>query len=138
MTAPESPVRATVLDGGRRKAYRPLPEARRREAFEAALAAYDRGDYFEAHELLEPAWMGTDDLAERALHQGLIKLAAAYVHAVRGNPTGTRRNLVGARDRLAAARREEIDVDALLADIDERLAAEPSTLEPPTIRRISR
>ena len=57
---------------GRAKAYRPLPAEARAVALEAGLAAYDRGDYFDAHELLEPAWMGTDDLAERALLQGQI------------------------------------------------------------------
>jgi len=31
-------------------------------------------------------------LAEKALYQGLIKLAAGYVHAVRGNPIGVTRN----------------------------------------------
>ena len=38
--------------------------------------------------------------AERALYQGLIKLAAGYVHAVRGNPIGLTRNLEGARKHL--------------------------------------
>ena len=73
------------------------PGADRAAALAAGLAAYERGDFFEAHEQLEPAWMGTDDLAERALLQGLIKLAAAYVHDVRGNPAGIARNLEGAR-----------------------------------------
>ena len=49
--------------------------------------------------------MGTADLAERALIQGLIKVAAADVHAVRGNPAGVRRNLEGARERLDAGPR---------------------------------
>src|SRR4051794_26120747 len=92
--------RRTVIQGGRAKAYRPLPEGARRVAFVAGVAAYERGDFFEAHELLEPAWMGTDDPAERNLHQGLIKLAAGYVHAVRGNPEGMLKNLRGARERL--------------------------------------
>jgi predicted metal-dependent hydrolase len=112
---------------GRAKAYRPLPAETRAVALEAGLAAYDRGDYFEAHELLEPAWMGTDDLAERALLQGLIKLAAAYVHSVRGNPQGIARNLEGARVRLEEAHEDGhhtagLDLDALLHDIDVRLA----------------
>ncbi|MGH2512419.1 MAG: DUF309 domain-containing protein, partial [Candidatus Limnocylindrales bacterium] len=93
----------TVQQGGRAKAYRPLAAKRRREAFAAFLLAYDRGDAFLAHELLEPAWMGTADLAERDLYQGLIKLAASDVHAVRGNPYGEAKNLRGARARLAAA-----------------------------------
>ncbi|MBA2720056.1 MAG: DUF309 domain-containing protein [Chloroflexi bacterium] len=119
---------ATVLQNGRAKAYRPLPAADRRRAFEAALAAYANGDFFETHELLEPAWMGTDDLAERALHQGLIKLAAAFVHGVRGNPAGIAKNLAGAREHLAAAvgtppaAASGLDVSALLVAIDERLA----------------
>jgi len=112
---------------GRAKAYRPLPSAERAAALAAGLAAYERGDFFEAHELLEPAWMGTDDLAERDLLQGLIKLAAAYVHAVRGNPRGIATNLTGARDRLGAARADGrhsagLDLDALLVGIDRRLA----------------
>ena len=119
---------STVLQGGRLKAYRPIPAADRRRAFEAGVAAYDRGDFFEAHELLEPAWMGTDEPAERDLLQGLIKLAAAFVHGVRGNPLGIARNLTGARERLAAAvgspaaAASGIDVATLVAAIDERLA----------------
>jgi iron complex transport system ATP-binding protein len=86
---------------GRMKAFRPLPPADRLAALSRALRAYAEGDFFDAHEILEPAWMGTDDQAERALYQGLIKLAAAGVHAVRGNPEGARRNLLGSDARLA-------------------------------------
>ena len=136
----------TVLQGGRLKAYRPIPAADRRRAFEAGVAAYDRGDFFEAHELLEPAWMGTDVLAERALLQGLIKLAAAFVHGVRGNSLGIARNLTGARERLAAAidspaaAASGIDVSALVAAIDDRLARlahDPAdaTVDAPTLPR---
>ncbi len=119
--------------GGRRKAYRPLPEAERRAAFGHGLEAYARGDFFEAHELLEPAWMGTDDLAERALYQGVIKLAAAYVHALRGNPAGITKNLEGAAAHLSVARSPIVDVPALVAAIDERLAALPVVLPAPEI-----
>ena len=133
-----------IRQGDRDKAYRPLPVALRREAFEAGLAAYGRGEYFEAHEALEPAWMGTDDLAERALHQGLIKVAAGYVHAVRGNPVGIVKNLSGARRHLALAGPVApawgVDVTALLADLDARLAAPDAiaTLPAPVIRRAPR
>src|SRR5215210_4003995 len=109
--------RRTVIQGGRAKAYRPLPEARRRAAFLAGVAAYERGDFFEAHELLEPAWMGTDDPLERDLHQGLIKLAAGYVHAVRGNPEGMLKNLRGARERLAAVVTAGLPAIACHADV---------------------
>jgi len=140
--------RAVVVGrDGRAKAYRPLEAGDRASALEAGLAAYQRGDFFEAHELLEPAWMGTPDLPERALLQGLIKVAAAYVHDVRGNPAGIVRNLTGARALLDEARATGpavnvagIDLPALIAAIDTRLADladHPTgpTLGPPDLRR---
>jgi predicted metal-dependent hydrolase len=132
---------------GRAKAFRPIPDAERAAALASGLAAYERGDFFEAHEDLEPAWMGTDDLAERALLQGLIKVAAAYVHDVRGNPTGIARNLVGARALLVEASTHGpsvnvagVDIAALIDALDlrlEELAAHPDdpTLGPPILRR---
>ena len=136
---------------GRAKAYRPLPQAERAAALAAGLAAYERGDFFEAHEDLEPAWMASPDLAERALLQGLIKVAAAYVHDVRGNPAGIARNLEGARALLVEAgggggsggpadNVAGIDVAALICAVDERLAdladhPDGPTLGPPDLRR---
>ena len=137
---PERALRAgLVRQGDRDKAYRPLPLEAQRAAFDEGLAAYARGEFFAAHEALEPAWMGTDDLPERALHQGLIKVAAAYVHAGRGNPTGTAKNLAGARRHLAlaepAAAGWGVDLPALLADIDARLAQPDLAQLAPHIRR---
>jgi predicted metal-dependent hydrolase len=132
-----------VDQGGRSKAYRPLPEKDRLAAVAQALDAYGRGDFFEAHELLEPAWMGTADPTERELYQALIKVAAAYVHEVRGNPRGRDRSLASARRRLApvvgaapaSTTEPALDLAALLAALDERLAAPDATLPPPPLRR---
>jgi hypothetical protein len=133
--------RVIVGSDGRAKAYRPLPDAKRIAAVVAGLEAYAADDFFEAHELMEPAWMGSADPAERSLIQGLIKVAAADVHAVRGNPPGVRRNLEGARDRLRSGAHGtitgvELDVAMLLTDIDARLEALDggAGLEPVTIR----
>jgi hypothetical protein len=117
------------MQGDRPKAYRPISPERRSDALDAGVAAFERGDFFEAHELLEPAWMGTSNLAERALYQGLIKLAAGYVHCIRGNPIGMTRNLEGARKHLATSleldagigRAAGIDLPLLLADVDLRV-----------------
>lgn len=102
-----------------------MAASERRAALAAGLEAYDRGDAFLAHEMLEPAWMGTHDVGERELLQGLIKLAAAFVHAARGNAAGVAKNLRGARERLAnaggAGELVGIDVPALLDCIDARL-----------------
>lgn len=100
--------------------------AARRAALEAGLTAYGNGDFFLAHELLEPPWMGARDLAERELLQGVIKLAAAFVHGARSNSAGVEKNLRGARARLAngvaAGPTLGVDVPALLEAIDRRLA----------------
>jgi hypothetical protein len=127
--------RETILQGGRAKAYRPLDEATRKAALQEGLEAYERGDFFEAHEILEPAWMGTADPGERDLLQGLIKLSAAFVHSARSNPIGIAKNLRGARDRFAGAitagRRAGIDVPTITAQIDARLAALSAVADDP-------
>jgi hypothetical protein len=154
----------TVLQGGRAKAYRPLPVGARAAAVREGLEAYQRGDAFLAHELLEPAWMGTAETAERELVQGLIKLAAAGVHAARDNATGVAKNLVGARAHLVAAVEADaggadagradavasiavaelatIDVPRLIVDIDRVIAAVARTgdvpLQRPSIRHRAR
>jgi predicted metal-dependent hydrolase len=125
------------MQGDRRKAYRPIPPDVRRAALESGLAAFGQGDFFLAHELLEPAWMGTSNLAERALYQGLIKLAAGYVHAVRGNPIGVARNLRGALEHLATSRRLDpsvadeagIDLPVLISRVEARLTAVATVAE---------
>lgn len=94
--------RIVQLDG-RSKVYRPLPDDARGAAVREGLRLYAAGEAFDAHEAWEPAWMGTDDLGERALLQGLIKLAAADVHGQRANPAGVARNLEGALERLRSA-----------------------------------
>ena len=94
--------------------------------------------------------MGTDVTAERALLQGIIKVAAAYVHDVRGNPAGIARNLTGARTLLLEAaaggpadNAAGIDLAALIADVELRLddlADHPGqpTLGAPTLIRLRR
>lgn len=81
--------------------------------------------------------MGTRDLAERELIQGLIKLAAAFVHQARGNPRGVEKNLRGARARIGAgvAAGPPLDVDAevLIARIDSWLANPGSAAFPTSI-----
>lgn len=118
---------AHVIDPrGRPKAYRPLPPADRAASLARGLAAYEAGAWYLAHEELEPAWMAADDPGERELLAGLIKLAAAHVHAARGNAAGVATNLHGARVRLGGAAERGFDggfdLPALLAAIDRRLA----------------
>lgn len=138
-TGRRDPGERVIDPRGRSKVRRPLPVAERDAAVERGLDAYAQGAFYLAHEELEPAWMAADDLGERELIGGLIKLAAAYVHAARGNPAGAATNLRGARARLvestaggdgrpppdlpALAAGGGIDVPALISAVDERLAA---------------
>lgn len=124
-----------------------MAEAARQAALDSFLEAYARGEYFEAHEILEPAWMGAEDVPERELLQGLIKVAAAYVHATRGNPPGVEKNLRGALARIEAGRsagtRIGVDADALAAEVRSRLARladdhAAETQAPPIRRTYSR
>lgn len=127
MTEADATGRVIQADG-RSKAYRPIPADERTTALRSGLDAYERGDFFLAHELLEPAWMGTADPTERAFLQGLIKLAAADVHGVRGNPAGVAKNLEGAIERLRSAADhgmvapEDVDLTGLIEILTSRLA----------------
>ena len=132
----------TLIDPrGRAKAYRPIAAPARAEALRAFFEAYDAGEFYEAHELLEPAWMGSPDAGERELYSGLIKLAAAFVHNARPNAAGTIKNLRGARVRLAGSKvaKPPVDVAAILTAIDASLATlggGAARVEPIPLRRL--
>ncbi len=132
--------RSTILQAGRRKAYRPLPAAEREAAVREALDAWERRDWFETHELLEPAWMGSPELGERLRLQAVIKIAAAFVHLARDNRAGVRTNLLGARARAVEAGPPAVAlVAAIDGAIDEVEAGRPlASLSPPPLRDLLR
>lgn len=131
-----------ILQAGRHKAYRPIPPAARAAALRDALNAWERGDWFETHELLEPAWMGASELGERLRTQALIKVAAAFVHRARGNRAGMRTNLAGALARLRDATAEGADLRPLVGAVEDLLLAvsDPGvgleTIAPPDLRTL--
>jgi hypothetical protein len=56
----------------------------------AGVLFFNRGDYFEAHEVWEHLWQECD-AADRRFFQGLIQAAVALYHAIRGNRVGAAR-----------------------------------------------
>jgi hypothetical protein len=59
-----------------------------RQLFEEGIRLYNRGDYFEAHEVWESLW--AEDVTEaREFYQGLIQAAAAFFKLESGVPMGT-------------------------------------------------
>ena len=61
---------------------------------------FNAGKYFESHEVWESLWHDVGGV-EREFLQGLIQLAAAYYHGVRGNVPGALFLAERARRRLA-------------------------------------
>lgn len=57
------------------------PEARK------GVELFNLGEYFEAHEALEAAWMNTRS-PERDLYQGILQIGLAYYQISRGNYRG--------------------------------------------------
>ena len=77
---------------------------------------YNAGRHWHAHEVLEDLWRATVDPERRLFYQGIIQLAAAFVHAERGNMRGVQRLLAKAGAKLAAVPSPylALDVAALL------------------------
>ena len=85
---------------------------------------FNRGEYFEAHEAWEAAWLRASG-SRAELYKGLVQCAAALHHLRRGNLEGARRLHERQRLRLAAfsPRALGISIARLLADVDAVFAA---------------
>lgn len=64
------------------------------------IALFNAGRYFEAHEALEKAWI-EDCSPGRDLYRGILQVAVAYYHILRGNYRGARKMLRRCRGWLA-------------------------------------
>ena len=87
------------------------------QSYRECIRRYNAGCHWHAHEVLEDLWRATGDPERRLFFQGVIQLAAAFVHAERGNMRGVRRLLAKAAAKLAAVPSPylALDVTALLA-----------------------
>lgn len=86
--------------------------------FHKAVDEFNRGWYFESHETLEDLWMVTP-WPERQFFQGIIQLAAAFVHLARREYVGIFKLLEAASEKLREFPNGQfgIDTDALLEAI---------------------
>ncbi len=99
----------------------------RLDEFYQALDEFNDGYFFESHETLEDLWMVTP-WPERQFFQGVIQLAAAFVHHARGEYAGATKLLDAAAAKLAEFAPDflGVNVAALLSEIKrtkEELAA---------------
>jgi uncharacterized protein len=78
--------------------------------FYKAVDEFNDRYYFESHETLEDLWMVTP-WPDRQFFQGIIQLAAAFVHFVRGEYPGIIKLLDGAAEKLTEFAPDHFGVD---------------------------
>ena len=94
------------------------------ERLERGRAAFNRGEYFQAHELWEEAWQELDGV-ERILVQGLIQIAAGLHHLQQRRPGPAASLLKKGLDKVSRgvfAPPVDLRVDALARDVARLLA----------------
>lgn len=123
---------ALVKDHALQVDLRELAEACHGEPSELAVAGirlHDSGQYFDAHEELEHAWMEAPEL-EGYLYRALLQVTVACLHIQRGNMRGARKMLLRVRQWLDPLpdRCRGIDTLALKVQVQElRQAVEDPT-----------
>jgi uncharacterized protein len=66
----------------------------------AGIVLFNRGDYFEAHEVWEDLWMATAT-SEKRFYQGLIQAAVGLCHFCNGNVRGAIKLFHSSRDYMS-------------------------------------
>jgi predicted metal-dependent hydrolase len=105
------------------------------------LDLFNRGQFFDAHEVLEDIWRALLRTSARKKHlQGLVQMAVAFHHESRGNLRGARsvldrglRNLTGAEASFPAL--DLLRLRAEMADWQKHLAGDARRPAPPQIAR---
>jgi uncharacterized protein len=94
------------------------------EAYKRGLELFNRGEFFDAHEVLEDVWRAAPP-AEKKFLQGLIQVAVGLHHHSRGNVVGARSLLARAHRNLSAypAHHGGIDLAGLRAQVEQWVAA---------------
>ncbi len=98
-----------------------------RQRLRAGVELFNRGEYFECHEVLEAAWLEACG-ADKTFLQGLIQVAVSFYHLRRGNFPGSSRLLRAGLEKLSqCGSRAEIEhVEELIAALQplpEQIAA---------------
>jgi len=99
---------------------------------------FNRGEFFEAHEVLEDVWRAAP-ASEKLFLQGLIQISVAFVHHSRGNHQGAQSLLRRACRNLSGypAVCEGIDLQGLIASAERWRAALEENSAPPALLKIT-
>jgi hypothetical protein len=84
---------------------------------------FNRGLFYEAHDVLEPLWLAHREGPNGLFYKGLIQLAGAFVHLRKGRagPAAALLRLARTNLRRYPAEHERLDVRAVLVLIERRL-----------------
>lgn len=93
-------------------------------AYRRGLELFNRGEFFEAHEVLEDVWRAAP-AGEKKFLQGLIQVAVGLHHHSRGNLAGTRSLLARAHRNLSGypAQHGGIDLAGLRRQVERWVGA---------------
>ena len=98
----------------------------------AGIVLFNRGDFFEAHEVWEALWMDTAG-PDKPFYQGLIQAAVGLCHFCNGNLRGAAKLYRSSRDYMAryGDRHLGMDLATFWAEMEKCFAAITATEEPP-------
>ena len=99
----------------------------------AGIDLFNRGEFFDAHDVWEELWTDCPTAADRRFYQSLIQAAVALYHAGRGNRAGADRLFRSGRAYMAPYRpaRHGLVVDDFWRQVEAALADPPGP--PPRI-----
>jgi predicted metal-dependent hydrolase len=103
------------------------------ERYLAGIVCFNRGDYFDAHEVWEELWMDCP-AADRRFVQALIQAAVSLYHWGNGNTAGADRLFQSSRRYMEPyrPRRHGLDVDRFWIEMENAGRVAPSiVLDPP-------
>lgn len=99
------------------------------ERYLAGIVCFNRGDYFEAHEVWEDLWMACPS-TERRFFQSLIQAAVTLYHWGRGNRAGAERLFLSGRKYMEPFRPKYHGLDVANFWTDVEAAMTPSGNRP--------
>lgn len=86
------------------------------ERVREGIALFNRGEFFECHEVLESVWLEASG-EDKTFLQGLIQVAVSFYHLRRSNYTGAGRLLRAGIDKLSGCTASPHPVDLRAVDI---------------------
>jgi len=92
--------------------------------YQGYFECFNRGQYYEAHDILEQLWLKDRRGANGAFYKGLIQLAGAFVHLQKDRlrPSAALFKLAGANLGQYAGTHEHLSMTAVLALVEHWLA----------------